>query len=424
MALNIENTSGATLDINDLGITLAIGEIVDLTVEADPVLVARSATGGDLDSLVTAPSLVVKDPIDGVTNLSVAEGRTALRAHNETHWRVGSGARIGDISDVDTTGASIGDVLTLNGSGVWEDSAPATLPANQDVWETVASDSGSAVANTTTDTLTIAGGTGITTAVVGDTLTITATGGASDELVGVSANDTTPGYLNGKLVATTDETSLTENNDGGNETLSVGIADDAILPGTGSTTVPIGTTAQRPGTPTTGMIRYNTDEACLETYNGIEWRCVGNSSTGVGNFLGSPIALHYLGDKEIDDAWLGITTRHITSNKTHYVMPFDGVIRAITFQNSKDSADPVIEIYVSPASSGNVDALAITWSPVGTRVAYRSDFSYALSAGDKVGCRLGASGGTKALDVVLSIYVELSTDTTSAEIIEDYSGTF
>lgn len=48
---------------------------------------------------------------------------------------------------------------------------------DQNLWETITSDSGSAVANTTTDTLTIAGGTGISTAIVGDTLTITATGG-------------------------------------------------------------------------------------------------------------------------------------------------------------------------------------------------------------------------------------------------------
>ena len=43
---------------------------------------------------------------------------------------------------------------------------------------------------------------------------------ATDELIKVSANDTTTGYLNGKLVAGTGIT-LTENNDGGNETLSV-----------------------------------------------------------------------------------------------------------------------------------------------------------------------------------------------------------
>lgn len=45
-------------------------------------------------------------------------------------------------------------------------------------------------------------------------------GVGSDEKIKISSNDTTPGYLNGKLVAGSGIT-LTENNDGANETLSV-----------------------------------------------------------------------------------------------------------------------------------------------------------------------------------------------------------
>ena len=55
---------------------------------------------------------------------------------------------------------------------------------DQNLWETVSSDSGSTTANTTTDTLTIAGGTGVSTAVAGDTLTITATGGGGGTVQG------------------------------------------------------------------------------------------------------------------------------------------------------------------------------------------------------------------------------------------------
>jgi hypothetical protein len=43
---------------------------------------------------------------------------------------------------------------------------------------------------------------------------------ATDEKAKVSSNDTTPGFLNGKLVAGANVT-LTENNDGGNETLTI-----------------------------------------------------------------------------------------------------------------------------------------------------------------------------------------------------------
>jgi hypothetical protein len=40
---------------------------------------------------------------------------------------------------------------------------------------------------------------------------------------------------------------------------------------TGAWTIPAGTTAQRPGTPVTGMFRYNTTTGSLEVYNGSSW---------------------------------------------------------------------------------------------------------------------------------------------------------
>lgn len=59
-------------------------------------------------------------------------------------------------------------------------------------------------------------------------------GGGTDEKAAVSSNDTTPGYLNGKLVAGTSIT-LTENNNGGNETLGIAVGNiDAGLITTGT----------------------------------------------------------------------------------------------------------------------------------------------------------------------------------------------
>lgn len=40
---------------------------------------------------------------------------------------------------------------------------------------------------------------------------------------------------------------------------------------TGFLKVATGTTAQRPGSPQTGMIRFNTDEGYIEIYNGTAW---------------------------------------------------------------------------------------------------------------------------------------------------------
>ncbi len=40
---------------------------------------------------------------------------------------------------------------------------------------------------------------------------------------------------------------------------------------TGGMFLPVGTTAQRPATPATGMIRFNTTTNAVETYNGSSW---------------------------------------------------------------------------------------------------------------------------------------------------------
>jgi hypothetical protein len=56
-----------------------------------------------------------------------------------------------------------------------------------------------------------------------------------------------------------------------------------IVNTTGALTVPTGTTAQEPGTPTAGMIRFNSDTGSFEGYNGTYWGSLGGSnSTATG----------------------------------------------------------------------------------------------------------------------------------------------
>lgn len=49
--------------------------------------------------------------------------------------------------------------------------------------------------------------------------------------------------------------------------VTFGIAANPIIPGTADVTIPVGTVAQRPATPTDGMIRYNSDDDILEGYS-------------------------------------------------------------------------------------------------------------------------------------------------------------
>jgi hypothetical protein len=60
------------------------------------------------------------------------------------------------------------------------------------------------------------------------------------------------------------------------------LAENLILPGTGWTKLPSGTTAQRPVQPEEGYIRYNTDFASYEQFTDIGWLLLVGAPIGTG----------------------------------------------------------------------------------------------------------------------------------------------
>lgn len=58
---------------------------------------------------------------------------------------------------------------------------------------------------------------------------------------------------------------------------------NVITSTTGSEKIPVGTTAQRDGSPVTGYFRFNTTLSKFEGYNGTIWGAVGGGATGGGN---------------------------------------------------------------------------------------------------------------------------------------------
>ena len=65
------------------------------------------------------------------------------------------------------------------------------------------------------------------------------------------------------------------------------IADNAVLPGTESITVPAGTTAQRPAPASNGDLRYNTELARFEAYVNSSWQTLGSGDGTVSNVSGT-----------------------------------------------------------------------------------------------------------------------------------------
>ena len=59
-----------------------------------------------------------------------------------------------------------------------------------------------------------------------------------------------------------------------NSRVGIGTASPAVklhVSSTDAIRIPSGTTAQRPGSPVAGMMRYNTDDTVFEGYNGTNW---------------------------------------------------------------------------------------------------------------------------------------------------------
>jgi hypothetical protein len=98
------------------------------------------------------------------------------------------------LSDVDTTTAAptANQVLKWNGTN-WTpaDDGGSEGGATQNLFATVAGDTGSTTANAVADTLTIAGGTNITTAVSGDTVTVNFDGSLTTTLAALTDTDVT-----------------------------------------------------------------------------------------------------------------------------------------------------------------------------------------------------------------------------------------
>lgn len=78
-------------------------------------------------------------------------------------------------------------------------------------------------------------------------------------------------------------------NGGGPGNPTIGIADDAVLPGTGGVVIPQGTSAQEPAG-TSGQFRFNTDTQTFDGYSSGAWRQF-STAGGVSSFSGGTTGL-------------------------------------------------------------------------------------------------------------------------------------
>ena len=164
-------------------ITLAAGGVTSIFDGATGTIAfpTKISYKNEFSSLAAAPAAATYPgyffTVDGddkpYVNINIATGGVGdTRAFLLTQY-----TGIGDLSNVDvtTTAPTSNQVLKWNGTN-WVPGDDNAGVSSINVFQTVGADTGSTTANSQTDTLTISGGTNITTAISGDTVTINFSG--------------------------------------------------------------------------------------------------------------------------------------------------------------------------------------------------------------------------------------------------------
>ena len=160
------------------------------------------------------------------------------------------------IINLSITDGSSGQVLSANGNGTFTFITPAA-GGLQNIYATVDADTGTTTANATADTLTLAGGTNITTSIVGDTVTFNYSG---DALSGEANQNAFSNVQSDSGIAQADSTTDTLTIAGGTNITTAVTGDTVTINGT------VPTFASLSDTDLTGATAGN-----VLVYNGTNW---------------------------------------------------------------------------------------------------------------------------------------------------------
>ena len=236
--LRLTDSNSATQDVTlvagtNVGITRSGSELTLTSTDTDTSYGLNSATDGDGDIVMrlTSSGGATDDvKVTPGTNISVTRTNDTSFVINNTQTIPNAFGRfIVGPAEVDAT--STADALTLNaGAGIslTPNVANRTVQidntfVDQNLFQSVSADSGSRTAQNTTDSLSIIGGTGITTSITNNVLTVEyvgAAGGASNNFETIAIG--TPG-ANVEMIA-----------DDPNDTLFIAGAGHISIAGTGS----------------------------------------------------------------------------------------------------------------------------------------------------------------------------------------------
>lgn len=134
---------------------------------------------------------------------------------------------------------------------------------------------------------------------------------------------------------------------------STDVSDDANT-STGALDIPAGTTAQRPGSPTSGMIRFNTDAQTTEMYDGTSWGKVSPLTPTLSSITGTIINGY-----ATNLTFAG--TNFLTSNLVVGFTPSGGSETTVTVTPTSDTAATVsVPAAIYGQSASTVIAVTVT----------------------------------------------------------------
>jgi len=127
------------------------------------------------------------------------------------------------------------------------------------------------------------GNSGATTAMtISTTGQVTANNFASSNVYGGTGASSTLTLQSTSGAGTADAIQFKVGNAGATTAINVATTGIVSFPTTGATVLPSSTTSDRPASPATGMLRFNTTLSGFEGYNGTTWGSIGGGATGAG----------------------------------------------------------------------------------------------------------------------------------------------
>lgn len=190
------------------------------------------------------------------------------------------------------------------------------------------------------------------------------------------------------LSGTANQTSVT----GSLPSLTVGLASNPIIPGLASLTLPKGATADRPVSPQSGMIRFNTTTGLCEKYTGSYW---GNFGLVLQQVTGTIAAQSATNSQTPLDATVPTSTEG-TQIWTQSFTPISTTSRiiiqySVTNVHATAARTQIMSVFAGTTNIGTIVttcATAASYYPTTQQIVYEPGSVAAIT----FSCRVGSSG--------------------------------